>query len=50
MVPLRLLVEQYPDFVPGHLRLAQALQEYDHAKEAIDVLERATTLYPISPI
>ena len=34
MVPLRLLVEQYPEFVPGNLRLAQALQEYDHDKES----------------
>ena len=49
MVPLRLLVEQYPEFVPGNLRLAQALQEYDHDKEALDVLERSTTLYPNQP-
>jgi predicted Zn-dependent protease len=49
MVPLRLLVEQYPQFIPGHLRLAQALQQSGHAKEAIDVLERATTLYPAQP-
>ena len=49
LVPLRLLVEQYPEFVPGHLRLAEALQTYDHPKEAIDVLERATTLYPEQP-
>lgn len=49
MVPLRLLVEQYPEFVPGHLRLAEALQEYDRPKEALEVLERATTLYPNQP-
>jgi len=47
LVPLRLLVE-YPEFVPGHLRLAQALA-YDHPKEALEVLEQATTLYPAQP-
>ncbi len=49
MVPLRLLVEQYPEFIPGHLRLAEALRQYDRPKEALDVLERATTLYPEQP-
>lgn len=49
MVPLRLLVEQYPQFIPGHLQLAQALEQSGHPKEAIDVLERATTLYPQQP-
>ncbi|OKH24354.1 M48 family metallopeptidase [Chroogloeocystis siderophila] len=49
MVPLRLLVEQYPEFIPGHLRLAEALQKFDHNKEAIAVLERAVTLYPDQP-
>jgi len=46
LVPL-LLVEQYPEFVPGHLRLAQALQV--RSKEALEVLEQATTLYPAQP-
>lgn len=49
MVPLRLLVEQYPEFIPGHLRLAEVLQQSDYSKEALDVLERATTLYPEQP-
>lgn len=49
MVPLRLLVQQYPAFIPGHLRLAQALQKFDHDQEALEVLERATTLYPEQP-
>jgi predicted Zn-dependent protease len=46
---LRLLVERHPEFIPGQLRLAQALQQYDYSKEALDVLERATTLYPDQP-
>lgn len=49
MVPLRLLVEEYPQFIPGHLRLAEVLQQGDRPKEAIDVLERATSLYPNQP-
>lgn len=46
LVPLRLLVEQVPQFIPGHIRLAAALKEYKQTPEALAVLERATTLYP----
>lgn len=49
MVPLNLLVEKYPQFVPGQLRLAEVLQSYDRTEEALTVLERATTLYPAQP-
>ncbi len=49
MVPLRLLVENYPQFIPGQLWLAQTLQKSDRGKEAIDVLEQATSLYPNQP-
>jgi predicted Zn-dependent protease len=49
LVPLRLLVEQYPQFIPGHLQLAKALNKEGYPKEAIDVLERATSLYPNQP-
>lgn len=49
MVPLRLLVEEYPQFIPGHLRLAEVLQQGDRKQEAINVLEQATSLYPNQP-
>lgn len=49
MVPLELLMEQYPQFVPGHLRMAEILQQSGKSKEALDVLEKATTLYPNQP-
>lgn len=49
MVPLQLLVEQYPQFIPGQLRLAQVLQSSDDNKEAIALLEQATSLYPNQP-
>jgi len=48
-VPLERLVAQYPEFIPGQLRYAQALKDYNRAEEAIQVLERATTLYPNQP-
>ncbi|MBD2004014.1 MULTISPECIES: M48 family metalloprotease [Cyanophyceae] len=48
-VPLQFLVEQYPEFIAGHVQYAKALQEYNKAKESIQVLEKATTLYPAEP-
>jgi predicted Zn-dependent protease len=47
-VPLQLLSEKNPEFVPGHLLLAEALQKYDKAKEAQEVLEKAASLFPYS--
>jgi len=45
-VPLELLTENYPDFIPGHLLLASAAQKYGRPERAIAALERATSLYP----
>ncbi|MEH1840324.1 MAG: M48 family metalloprotease [Nostoc sp.] len=49
LVPLQLLVEQYPEFIPGHIRYAEVLKQYDRNKEALDILERASSLYPDQP-
>lgn len=49
LVPLQFLVEQSPEFIPGHIRYAEALKQYDRPKEALDILERATSLYPNQP-
>ncbi|MBD2071047.1 M48 family metalloprotease [Leptolyngbya sp. FACHB-671] len=49
MVPLELLVEEYPEFIPGHLLHAEVLAEQDKPEESLAVLERATTLYPNEP-
>ncbi len=49
LVPLQLLVEQYPEFIPGNIRYAEVLKQYDRPKEALEVLERATSLYPNQP-
>lgn len=45
-VPLELLVQQYPEFIPGHLRYAEALKQYNRPKEAAKVLEQAASMYP----
>lgn len=45
-VPLELLVQQYPEFIPGQLRYVQALKEYNRPKDALKVLERAASMYP----
>ncbi|MEA5574538.1 M48 family metallopeptidase [Calothrix sp. UHCC 0171] len=49
LVPLELLVKQVPEFIPGHLKYAEALTNYNRKKEALQVLERAATLYPNQP-
>ncbi|MBE9201387.1 MULTISPECIES: M48 family metallopeptidase [unclassified Nodularia (in: cyanobacteria)] len=46
VVPLQLLVEQYPEFIPGHIRFAEVLKQYNRPQEALEVLERASSLYP----
>ena len=48
-VPLQLLVQQDPEFIPGQLAYAQALKEHDHPKEALTVLRQAASLYPDQP-
>ncbi|MBE9064745.1 M48 family metallopeptidase [cf. Phormidesmis sp. LEGE 11477] len=46
LTALGLLTEEYPAFIPGHLRYAIALQENDQPDAAADVLEAALTQYP----
>jgi predicted Zn-dependent protease len=47
--PLELLVTNYPQFIPGHLRYAQALKDHQKHDEALKVLENAVNLYPNEP-
>lgn len=49
LVPLKLLVEQYPEFLPGHTLYADYLIQHGRAEEALDVLENAVNRYPFSP-
>lgn len=48
-VPLKLLVKEYPEFIPGHLRLAEALVADEKLDEALAVMERAVSRYPNQP-
>jgi predicted Zn-dependent protease len=48
-VPLEMLVEQYPEFIPGHVRLTEALRDRDRLEDAVTVIDRAATLYPDRP-
>jgi predicted Zn-dependent protease len=45
-VPLELLVKQYPEFIPGHLRLAEAYNQYQQPAKALAVLQSASAQYP----
>jgi predicted Zn-dependent protease len=46
MVPLELLTNDYPEFIPGHLLYTEVLLEYDRVEDALLALEQATTFYP----
>lgn len=48
-VPLELLVEQYPQFIPAYLRLAAFREQEGQEKEALALLERAAATYPQQP-
>lgn len=49
LIPLQFLVEQYPEFIPGQIQLADALQRYEQTDEALAVLDQAVALYPDEP-
>ncbi|OLP20249.1 peptidase M48 Ste24p [Leptolyngbya sp. 'hensonii'] len=46
LVPLKLLTEQYPQFIPGVILYTQQLQTHGQSQTALDLLERVATLYP----
>ncbi|QIR36795.1 M48 family metalloprotease [Tolypothrix sp. PCC 7910] len=49
LIPLQLLVEQYPEFIPGHIKFAEVLKQYNRSQAALDILERGASLYPDQP-
>ncbi|MEO0406672.1 MAG: M48 family metalloprotease [Cyanobacteria bacterium P01_A01_bin.135] len=49
-VPLQLLTQDYPQFIPAHLKYAERLNEKEQPEEALVVLERAVALYPDHPL
>jgi predicted Zn-dependent protease len=48
-VPLQLLVERYPEFIPGQITLAEMLEKDGKPQEAADLLIRVANLYPDHP-
>ena len=49
VVPLDMLVEEYPEFIPGHVFYANYLVEQDQAEKGDAILDRALMIYPSQP-
>ena len=49
-VPLQLLTQDYPQFIPAHIKYAERLYKKEQPEEALAVLERAVSLYPDHPL
>lgn len=49
LVPLELLVENYPEFLPGQALYARYLVQNDRADEAMQLLDGAIARYPYNP-
>jgi predicted Zn-dependent protease len=49
LVPLQLLTTKHPEFIPGHIAYAEALETYDRQEEALAALEQAVMIYPDEP-
>jgi predicted Zn-dependent protease len=47
-VPLQMLIEKEPQFVPGYQLLSEAYQKKGRKKEALEVIEKAATQFPES--
>jgi len=48
-VSLELLVKEYPEFIPAHIQLAEALKSQEKTELALEVLNQAAGLYPNEP-
>ncbi|MEL6402163.1 MAG: M48 family metalloprotease [Cyanobacteria bacterium J06607_6] len=49
LVPLELLVDEYPEFIPAQVFYADYLIANDRAAEADELLDRALIIYPSQP-
>ena len=45
-ISLEKLTETSPDFIPGHLLLVKAYEQYEKEEEALSAIERLAELYP----
>ena len=46
LIPLQLLVEQRPHFIPGYIHYAEVLESIGRDQEALKVLQKSLNLYP----
>lgn len=44
--PLESLVEEYPEFIPGHILLADAYYQFGEDDDALETIEKASEMYP----
>lgn len=49
IVPLTLLTQEYPEFVPGYLKLAEGHHLFNRPEEALQVLEKGSSIHPNVP-
>ena len=49
LCPLTLLTQQHPEFIPGHLKLAEGHNQFNRPEEALAALERGASIYPNEP-
>lgn len=50
LVPLKLLVEEYPEFLPGQALYVDYLLQHDQIETAVTAAEAAVSQYPFHPI
>ncbi|NER01556.1 MAG: M48 family metalloprotease [Okeania sp. SIO3C4] len=48
-VALNLLVKEYPEFIPAHIKLAEVLKADEQTELALEILHQAAGLYPNEP-
>ncbi|NEP79439.1 MAG: peptidase M48, Ste24p, partial [Okeania sp. SIO3B3] len=48
-VALNLLVKEYPEFIPTHIKLAEVLKADEQTELALEILHQAAGLYPNEP-
>ncbi|MEL7034272.1 MAG: M48 family metalloprotease [Cyanobacteria bacterium J06592_8] len=48
LTALQKFVELHPEFIPGHILLAEAYEKKDKTEQSLKVLEQATSLFPDS--
>ncbi len=49
LAPLELLVQEYPEYIEGHIQYAEALKTFEREDQVLKVLQAAVLLYPNEP-